>query len=277
MLPTATVVFREILEIALVLTIVIAATRGLKSRGLFITSGLILGAAGAGIIALFTDVISEAIDGMGQEIFNAAIMFSAVILLSWTVVWMKKHGRHLAQRLKQIGQEVIEGEKTPVALIAVVALATFREGAEIVLFTYGMLASEQFTLASILSGALLGAGGGLVVGLFFYFGLLKAAKQHLLTVTSWMLIFLTAGMATTGANFLIAADVLPALTPQLWDTSHIISGHSLTGEILGVLIGYTPRPSGMELLFYLAVLCSVGFLYLKMGRNTQAQPLQATA
>ena len=265
MLPTATIVFREFLEIALVLTIIMAATNGLKGRLYLVLAGLGIGVAGSAVIAFFTDGISEAMDGVGQEIFNAIIMFVAVGFLSWTVVWMKQHGRELSQHLHQVGADVIDGSKPLYVITIVVALATFREGAEIVLFTYGMSASGQYGLAAIVMGGLLGAGAGTVVGILFYIGLLKVAKKHLFAVTGWMLIVLTAGIAAQGAGFLVAADVLPALHPQVWDSSAILSGGSFLGETLGVLIGYNPRPTAIELTFYIVVLVMVGACYHKGG------------
>ncbi|MDB2682918.1 FTR1 family protein [Alphaproteobacteria bacterium] len=261
MFPTATIVFREFLEIALVLGIVMAATRGLPGRWNLALAGLGLGILGSVIIAFFTDKISQAIDGMGQEIFNATIMFIAVGFLSWTVIWMKRHGRELAQNLKAVGQDIIKGNKSSYALIGIIALATFREGAEIVLFSYGMIASESFSLTEIIIGGLIGAAGGIFIGLMLYFGLLKAAQRHIFTITSWMLILLTAGMAAQGANFLIAAGILPELYPEVWDTSAWIAGNSFIGQTLGVLIGYTPRPTGMELVFYASIVALVGGSY----------------
>ena len=271
MFGTATIVFREILEIALVLGIVMAATRGLPNRGFLALAGLALGLIGSVIIAFFTDTISDAVEGMGQEIFNACVMFLAVGFLSWTVVWMKRHGRDLARHLDEVGHDVAEGRKSLYVLVGVIALATFREGAEIVLFTYGMMASGSVTLSAILAGGALGTLGGIIVGLMLYFGLLKTVKRHLFTVTSWMLIVLTAGIAAKGASFLIAAGVLPQLHPQLWDTSDFISGHGFLGETLGVLFGYTPRPTGMEFAFYMAVLVTVGAAYKFIG---SARPLR---
>jgi high-affinity iron transporter len=266
MLPTATIVFREILEIALILGVVMAATKGLPNRTQIVLAGLAIGFIGAAFIALFTERISSAIDGVGQEVFNAGIMFVAVGFLSWTVIWMKKHGRELSGKLKKVGQDVVDGRKSFIVLVIVIALATFREGSEIVLFSYGMLASGAFGWPEILAGGAIGALGGTILGFMLYFGLLKAAQKHLFAVTSWMLIILTAGMAAQGAAFLIQAGILPTLIPQVWDTSNILSGHSFVGETLGVLIGYTPRPTGMELAFYATVLAGVGFLYRFMGR-----------
>ena len=278
MFPTATIVFREILEIALVLGIVMAATVGLPRRGFLAALGLAIGVAGSVAIAFFTDTISNAIEGMGQEIFNACIMFIAVGFLSWTVIWMKRHGRDLARHLNEVGSDVAAGRKSLYVLVGVIALATFREGAEIVLFTYGMTASGAYTFSEIIAGGVIGLIGGTIVGFMLYFGLLKTVKRHLFTVTSWMLIILTAGMAAQGANFLIAAGVLPELHTQVWDTSAFLSGHSFVGETLSVLIGYTPRPTGVELVFYGAVLLVVGSAYKLIGSARPApQPAAAPA
>lgn len=261
MIAIATIIFREFLEIVLVISIVMAATFGLKGRVFFVILGSCLGLLGSVIIAFFMDVISRSVDGIGQEIFNAIIMFISVIFLGSTVIWMKKYNLELTKNLQQMGQDLLEGKKTAYVLIAVVALATFREGSEIVLFTYGIILSSKLNFISIVFGGLLGAIGGLLVGSMLYLGILKMARKHLFIVTSWMLILLSAGMAAQGANFLIAADILPALSNQLWDSSHLISGNSFIGEILTVLIGYTPKPTAMELIFYCTVLFSVGFLY----------------
>ncbi|MCB1720859.1 MAG: FTR1 family protein [Rhodospirillales bacterium] len=266
MFPTATIVFREIIEVALVVGIVLAATRGLPGRIHLVLAGLGAGVCGSVIIAFFTDSISQAINGMGQEIFNAGVMFVAVGFLSWTVIWMKTHGRQLAQNIKAVGADVMAGDKSAYVLVGVVALATFREGAEIALFTYGMTASGAFPLPEIIMGGVLGTIGGVAVGLMLYMGLLKAAQKHLFSVTGWMLIVLTAGMAAQGANFLIAAGVLPPLYPEVWDTSALISGQGFIGETLKVLVGYTPRPTGMELVFYGVVLLGVGTTYKLIGK-----------
>ena len=276
MFQTATIVFREILEIALVLGIVMAATRGLPGRGFLAVLGLSIGILGSIVIAFFTDAISQAVDGMGQEIFNAGILFVAVGFLSWTVIWMKRHGRAMAQHLGDVGRDVMAGKRALYVLVGVIALATFREGAEIVLFTYGMVASGM-AFSDILLGGLVGVVSGGIVGFMLYFGLLKTVQRHLFTVTSWMLIVLIAGMAAQGANFLIAAGILPELSAHVWDTSGFISGHGFIGETLGVLVGYTPKPSGMELVFYLGALLTIGLAYRAVGRPKVVQPVPVSA
>ena len=70
----ALLVFREVLEAALIITIVCAATRGVPRRGLFVGGGLILGVLGALLVALFAGALANAFSGVGQEVFNAGVL-----------------------------------------------------------------------------------------------------------------------------------------------------------------------------------------------------------
>ena len=158
---TSIITFREMLEIALIVGVLTAATKGLPRRSLLIGSGLLIGAAGSALLAFSTDQIGMMMEGVGQEVFNAGILFAAVILLCWTALWMRKHGRDLARHLQTVGREVTAGDRPLYALVFIVALSTLREGAEIVLFVQGQLLMEQSTLAEIIGGALLGGLLGL--------------------------------------------------------------------------------------------------------------------
>ena len=66
MLATAIIVFREVLEAALVIAIVLGASRGVVRRGWWILGGILLGTLGAAAVALFAGAIAEAFSGTGQ-------------------------------------------------------------------------------------------------------------------------------------------------------------------------------------------------------------------
>ena len=59
MLATAIIVFREVLEAALVIAIVLGASRGITRRSRWVVGGIALGAFGAGLVALFADAIAK--------------------------------------------------------------------------------------------------------------------------------------------------------------------------------------------------------------------------
>jgi high-affinity iron transporter len=254
MLATAIIVFREVLEAALVVSIVLAATRGLTRRALWVASGVLGGLLGAGAVAWFAEAIAAAASGVGQELFNATILFLAVVMLGWHNVWMSQHGRELALDLKNVGAAIRGGARPMHVLAAVVAMAVLREGSELVLFLYGVAASASGEAGGMLTGALVGVGIGVAVGAALYLGLLRIPSARLFSVTGWMILLLAAGMASQGAAFLVQADLLPALGERVWDTAALIADDGVAGRVLHTLIGYTARPNGIQVLFYLGTL-----------------------
>ena len=109
MLGSALIVFREIFEAALIIGIVLAATRGVPRRTLWVSAGVAGGVLGAGLVAAFAEAIASAAQGFGQELFNAAVLFIAVVMLTWHQVWMSKHGREMARQMSDLGKSVKDG------------------------------------------------------------------------------------------------------------------------------------------------------------------------
>ena len=251
MLGNLILVFREVLEAALIISIVAAATRGLPGRGRWISAGAALGVVGAVVVAAFAGAIGESMSGMGQEWFNAGVLMAAVVMIGWHVIWMARHSRELSQHMKAVGTEVSAGSRPITALLMVVALAVLREGSEVVLFGYGLIASGA-SMASMLSGGLAGLALGSAVGVGLYLGLLKIPVRHFFTATNALLILLAGGLAASAARILVQADVLPTLVDTLWDSSWILSEDSTFGRVMHVLVGYTAQPSGIQMVFYAA-------------------------
>ena len=153
------IVFREVIEAGLIIGIVLAATRGVSGRGRWVSAGVFAGVLGAGIVALFAEAIANAFKGAGQELFNAGVLGVAVAMLMWHAAWMSRHGREMAVELATVGAAVIAGKRPMTALAIVVALAVLREGAEVVLFLYGILAAGTSSGSLFLGGALGVAAG----------------------------------------------------------------------------------------------------------------------
>ena len=277
MFGSSIVVFREVLEAALIITIILAATRGVHYRGLWVSTGVITGIAGAIVVASFTEGISGMMEGVGQEIFNAGILLAAVLMLAWHNIWMSAHGKQLAAQMKAVGQGVSNGDLPMFTLALAIALAVLREGAEVVLFLNGMAMSGE-SATSLGSGAALGIAGGTAVGIAMYFGLLRIPLRHFFQVTGWMILLLAAGLAASAAGYLEQAGILPAIKPVLWDSSWLLSEQSLAGQLAHTLVGYQSRPSGIALLFWLTTFSTILLLMKTVGRPAKqtSKPLTGT-
>ena len=276
MLSSALIVFREVLEAALVVSIVLAATKGILNRGWWVSGGLLGGIIGAGLIAIFADVISSWASGMGQEVFNACVMFVAVVMLAWHSIWMGKHSREMAQQIAAVGKAVAAGSRPLTGLAIVVGIAVLREGSEAVLFLYGIAAGDPGQPPQMVIGGLLGIFGGVSLGAAMYAGLLQIPLKRLFAVTNAMIILLAAGMASQGVGFLVSAGLLPSWGDTVWDTSWLLKESSLLGKMFHTLIGYTARPAGIQIAAYIATLVIVVLLSRAVNRpqGTAQQPRQ---
>ena len=267
MLATAIILFREVLEASLIIAIVMGASRGIAQRGRWVAGGILLGLIGASMIALLASDIALKFEGKLSAILNAIILLSAVALLTWHNVWMKSHGRKLAADIATVGKDVETGKQPLTALMLLTFAAVMREGSEAVLFIWAIASSGQQG-ANLAVGGLGGIVAGVLVGALLYRGLLRFPLRHFFSLTSWVILLLTAGLAAQAAGFLNQADLLPALGGQLWDTSHLLNQASLLGQLLHTLIGYIARPSGVEVVFYVGTILIVLILMQLFGKSS---------
>lgn len=263
MLATAIIIFREVLEAALIIGILAAATRTISGSRRWLLAGVLVGLLGSAMVAASTEAIGTLADGIGAELFNAVVLGVAVLMLAWHNIWMSSHGKALAASAKAMGADIREGRSECSALFLIVALAVLREGSESVLFLYGIATSAETELSAMLLGGLAGALTGMAVGYGIYAGLVRLPVRWFFSATSALVLLLAASMASQAARFLIQADLLPSLVTPLWDTSAILPEKSALGMLLHTLIGYDSHPAAMQLVFYLATLIIIGIgMYL---------------
>ena len=280
MLVSMIIVFREVMEAGLIVGIVLAATEGVSGRGRWIGAGIAAGVAGAILVALFAAALSDAFQGAGQEIFTASILCFAVAMLTWHVGWMSRHASAMAAEMRQVGKAVQLGQRSLAALAAVIAVAVLREGAEVVLFLYGIVAASDSSPLSLTSGGIAGLATASAVSWLLYRGLVAIPLHRLFAVTNALIALLAAGMAGQAASVLHAADLLPGWGEHLWDTSAILADKSFLGRGLHALVGYSARPSGIQFAAWVGTLVMLAVVSRVVGRpkggNRVRPPVVAT-
>ncbi len=254
MLAALIIVFREVFEAGLIVGIVLAVTGSVPHRNRWIGGGVLAGTLAACVVAAFAGALSQLFAGMGQELFNAAILAVAVTMLTWHNVWMARHGREVAGEMLAVGQAVADGTKSLLALAVVVGVAVLREGSEVALFLYGVAASDGGSALSLAIGGIIGLALGAAVCLLTYFGLMRIPPRALFATTTVLITLLAAGMAAQAVAFLERANWLTRLDTVAWDSGWLLSEKSIAGRTMHTLIGYTDQPTEMQLLVYLAVL-----------------------
>jgi len=241
------IILREVLEAMLIVCILMAAADKVDVSKRWVGLAILIGAGGAGIYAFAFDAITNAFDGVGQEVTNAAMLFAIYIFLTLYNFFVISHLRPSTAPLPV--------ELGIFALLASIGFAITREGAEIYIYLSGYLLSPEPLLPVILGG-ILGGGIGLSAGALIYYGLVTLNWKPSLWLCCFILVPVSAGMVSQGTNYLIQADIVPSQLP-LWDTSSFIPEGSVLGELFYALFSYEASPTPIQTVLYLLCLAAV--------------------
>ncbi len=275
---TFVITLREAFEAALLLGIVYTYLDkvGAGAWRRYVTRGALLGvlaSIGAGVLVT---VASGPLLDLGPDLVGATILVVAVALLTWHGWWMRRHAHGLRGDLqRRIDTAQSTGSFWLLGLIAFTGV--FREGAETILFLWGLAAQAGVGSGwRSFAGAVLGIGAAAALGWAIFRGGRRISVRRFFDVTSVLLVLIAAGLLGTAVGKLQGLGFLPMGTP-MWDTSFLLDDGGGIGGFLGGLMGYRARPSGLEVTAYLGYLLVAGMLVFgaplaaqrRAGRNTE--------
>ena len=168
MIQTLLITWRETLEAALIVGILVTyLSRSDQRAGLHYVW---LGAVAAVLAALGCAAVSRGavtlLEPDTQELLQAGILFVAVGVLSWMVLWMNRRGQGIRGDLHRKAERALEGGRL-FGLAVIAFVAVFREGVETVLFLWGVVAEGSGSAAALVGAGL--AGAGLAIGTAWLF------------------------------------------------------------------------------------------------------------
>lgn len=274
MLETLLITWRESLEAALIVGILLAyLARSGRSAG----AAAVWAGAGAGVIAALgcAAASSGLVSTLGpdsQELVQAGILFLAVGVLSWMVLWMQWGSRGIRRDLERRADRALAtGRRLGLATVAFAAV--FREGVETVLFLWGVALQKGAGGVAMLGAGAAGAALAVATAWAFFRGLRLLRPHVFFQVTGVLLLLVAGGLLTAGLNKLIGLGYLPPLIPQVWNTGWLVRDGSPIGSLLAALVGYRSRPSLLEVLALAAYLPP---MLWALGRASRASaPLPA--
>jgi high-affinity iron transporter len=263
---TFVVTLREGFEAALIMGIVYTYLQkiGAEQHYRYATRGGLLGVLASVALGVLVTALSGPLLDLGPDVIGLAVILVAVIVLTWHGYWMQQHARAVKGDVQRRIDEAQASHR--LWIIGVLAFTgVFREGAETVLFLWGLLtqATSPSGWASA-TGAVLGLATAATLGWAIFRGGRHISLQRFFAVTSVFLLLLAAGMFSTGVGRLEAMGVLPQ-SSMAWDTSLALDDHGAVGGFLNGLVGYRARPSWLEAGSYLFYLMVAGALLFKSG------------
>ncbi len=257
---TFVVTLREAFEAALLLGIVYSYLDRVGARAQYhwVTLGGALGLVASVLAGVAVSYLSGPLLDLGPDLVAAAVIFFAVALLTWHSWWMRQHARAVKGDVQRRIDEARAAQR--LWIVGLVAFTgVFREGAETVLFLWGLMSQTTIGGWAGITGGVLGVVMAAVLGWAIFRGGRQLSLPRFFAVTTVMLVLVAAGLFSTGIGKLIGLGVIPGGEP-LWDTSWLLRDDSLVGGFLSGLTGYRARPSAPEVIGYLVYLVSVSLL-----------------
>jgi len=243
------IVLREVLEAALIVSILLAQGQALSLPRVYFILPVIVGGILAVVYASNIVTVSALMGGVGQEVVNTLLH---VLIVTCTMVLIASINNPRA--------------KFTIILAGAGCLATamVRELAEIIIYINGFI-SVPTLISSVLAGSFIGAGIGFSIGVLFYYLIVGMRPINGLRVSLVMLALICAGMLSQAIQFLMQANLIPSHVP-LWDTSAWVSEHSIMGQLLFALVGYEATPTAMQATVYGLALLVAFVLAIKSTR-----------
>jgi len=264
------VTLREAFEAALLLGIVYTYLDRVQARAHagWVTLGAVGGLVASVAMGIAVSYLSGPLLDLGPDLVAAGVMFLAAAALTWHGWWMGRHaGEIQGEVLRQVDGAQAGRRVWALALIAFTGV--FREGAETVLFLWGLMSQAAVAGWSGAIAGTLGVATAAGLGWLVFRGARRVPLRYFFAGTSALLLLVAAGLVSAGVGRLEGLGFLPP-SPTAWDTSWLLDDRSLVGSFLGGLVGYRARPSILEALIYVLWLGVTGILVLTPPRMTPA-------
>ncbi|MBC7259669.1 MAG: FTR1 family protein [Chloroflexi bacterium] len=276
MVPSFLVTFREALEAALVVGIVLGylARTGQRHHNRVVYAGVATGAAASGLGALLFAALAGGFEGRAEELFEGITMLVGAGLLTTMILWMMRQ-HHIAAELEAKVATTLRGANRA-GLFALVFVAILREGIETVLF---LSAASIASPDNNLIGAVAGLVAAVALGYALFVGSLKISLRSFFAVTNALLILFAAGLVGMGVHELQEAGVLPVIVEHVWDINPpapdggpypALHDKGAIGGIMRGLFGYSGTPSLLQVVAYGAYLGVVAVLWHRSDTRSSA-------
>ena len=273
MLSSLIIMFREALEAALVIGIILGYLNKTNQKKL---SYIVYIALGCGLVAsiigaVLFNIFAGGFEGKAEEIYEGIVMLLGATLLTTLILWMIKNSNVKADVENKLDSSIKSYGK--IGLFLIVFTSILREGIETVIF---LQASNISSKDNNLIGATIGLVLAIVFGFLLFKGFVKLSLKHFFTVTNILLILFAAGLVAHGVHELEEAKILNPIVEHVWNINPVVNPDGTLpllhekgyiGSILVGLFGYNGNPSLFEVICYIIYIISVFGIWIFYKRK----------
>ncbi len=260
---------REGLEAGLIVGILVAYLNKISRRD--VLPRLWVGIGAAIVISLATGAILTwgpyGLGPNGKEILGGSLSILAVILVTWMIFWMASHARSLKGELHSKLDAAVMGAGLGIAVVGFVSVG--REGVETALFIWASVNSGSNAFAGT-TAAIVGILAAIVIAYLIYRGLVRINLSRFFTWTGLFLILVAAGVLSYGIAELQETGLVAGHDQIAFSLATVIPPSSWYGTILSGLFNFTPEPTWLQFVAWLAYLVVISALFLRRIGNPRS-------
>ena len=258
MIPTLVITLREGVEAALIVGIVAAflVKQGHRDALGKMWLGVGLAIAICATVAVVLRVIGNELPQRQQEGLETIVGLIAVGMISYMIIWMRRHAHELKGQLEGHAAEALAAGSAT-ALVGMAFLAVLREGFETAVF---LLAAFQDTSDSTAAGAgaVIGLALAIALGCAIYFGGVRINLSRFFRITGFVLVLVAAGLLATSVHTAHEAGWINGMQSEALDLTWLVQPGTVTGSLLTGMLGLQPQPTEIEVLVYLLYAIPMG-------------------
>ena len=251
MLATFVIGLREGLEAALIVGIIAAflkqSNRADAIRHVWIGVGVAVAIClGVGVLL---QVLRSELPQEQQEMLECVVAGIAVLMISYMILWMRRHSRDLRSTLQDAaGSALARGSAA--ALIVMAFLAVIREGFETSVFLLAAFQSVVSPLEAAI-GVVLGIGVSVALGYLVYRGGIRLNLSRFFRITGAVLVLVAAGLVMSTLRAAYEAGWLTIGQQQALDLTAIARPGSVQESLLTGMLGIRSTLPVVEVVAYL--------------------------
>jgi high-affinity iron transporter len=276
MLPTFVIGLREGLEASLIVGIIAAflAQRGRRDALRMVWIGVAVAVVICIAIGVGLQVLTAELPQQQQEGLETVIGVAAIVMVTYMVVWMRRHSRDLKGQLEgSAGAALAAGSAW--ALVAMAFLAVLREGFETAVFLLAAFQASGTAVAGSI-GAVLGIAVAVVLGYLIYRGGVRLNLSKFFRITGLVLVLVAAGLVVSAFHTAHEAGWVNFGQQQVVDLSWLVAPGTIQASLLTGMLGVQPRPVLIEVIGWLVYLIPVG-IYVAWPARKPVKPAGTTA
>jgi high-affinity iron transporter len=214
------------------------------------------------------EVLSSDLPQRGQERLETVVGAIAVGMVTYMVVWMRRHSRDLRRDLESATASAIAAGSAR-ALVLMAFLAVLREGFETVVFLLAAFRASGHQMASGV-GAALGIVLAVVLGYGIYRGGVRINLAPFFQVTGIVLVLIAAGLIMTAVHTANEGGWINFGQQQLFDLSWLVRPGTVLSALVTGVFGIQPYPvrvEGFAWLIYLVPMLLLAAVPLRRRRR----------